>query len=280
MSWTTWKKLLHPGGQAREGGSEAKHQPHPPPLARGATMPPGDWQESYHPVMLSGAILGRLALDPDTLGRAMEIMEHLESDQYLEFLRAYYRLGRERYGSAWRYADIVTVLLACALLIQPESYLEIGVRRGRSMAMVAATRPRCRIVGFDLWKADYAGMPNPGPDFVRAELDKLGYRGSLELVSGDSHQTLPAYFNAHPDEYFDLITVDGDHSRQGAIQDLREVMPRLKLGGALVFDDICHPAHPYLLPVWQETVAGDPRFTTWQFTDLGYGVALAIRKRA
>ncbi len=243
-------------------------------------MPPGDWQESYDPVMISGSMLGRLALAPDTLRRAVEIMDHLEPDQYLKFLRAYYRLGLKRYGENWRYADIVTVLLACALLIQPENYLEIGVRRGRSMAMVAATCPDCHILGFDLWKPNYAGMPNPGPEFVRAELDKLGYRGRLELVSGDSHQTVPQYLGAHPEAYFDLVTVDGDHSREGAIQDLREVIPRLKLGGALVFDDISHPAHPYLLQVWRETVVADPRFTTWQFTDLGYGVALAIRQKA
>jgi hypothetical protein len=31
------------------------------------------------------------------------------------------------------------------------------------------------------------------------------------------------------------------------------------------------------LKVWRETIADDDRFTTWEFTDLGYGVALAVR---
>lgn len=259
------------------GKGESDDDARPLPLAHGATMPPGEWQESYDPVMVSGPVLGGAALDPDCLRRAMEILERLEPDDYVNYLMAYYRLGLKRYGRAWRYADIVTALLACARLLKPESYLEIGVRRGRSMAMVAAACPDCRILGFDLWKHNYAGMPNPGPDFVKEELRKAGHRGRLELVSGDSHQTAPAYFEAHPEEYFDLITVDGDHTEAGAAQDLREVIPRLKLGGALVFDDISHPAHPYLLKVWRETIADDDRFTTWEFTDLGYGVALAVR---
>jgi len=80
--------------------------------------------------------------------------------------------------------------------------------------------------------------------------------------------------------FFDLITVDGDHSEWGAEQDLRQVYQRLKIGGVLVFDDICHPLHPYLAGVWQRAVATDRRFATWQFAELGYGVALAVRRQA
>ena len=57
-------------------------------------------------------------------------------------------------------------------------------------------------------------------------------------------------------------------------------MPRLKRGGVLVFDDIVHPRHPYLADVWRRVVADDPRFVTWAFTELGYGVALAVRRDA
>ena len=145
--------------------------------------------------------------------------------------------------------------------------------------MVAAKSPQCEIVGVDLWKdTNYAGMPNPGPDFVRAELGRLGHTGRLELLVGDSHAILPAYFSEHPDLFFDLITVDGDHYEEGARQDLKDVMPRLKIGGILVFDDISHPALPYLDRIWQETVGSDPRFSSWRYSELGYGVALAVRK--
>jgi predicted O-methyltransferase YrrM len=100
----------------------------------------------------------------------------------------------------------------------------------------------------------------------------------LELIVGNSHRALPDYFSKHPDLFFDLITVDGDHSEDGAEQDLREVVPHLKVGGILVFDDISHPAHPYLAQVWRNVIESDSCFSSWGYSELGYGVALAIRK--
>jgi predicted O-methyltransferase YrrM len=203
----------------------------------------------------------------------------LEPDDYIAYTSGYYRAGLERLGEHWRYADITTALLGLSRLLRPESYLEIGVRRGRSMAMVAATCPHCRIVGFDLWIQNYAGMPNPGPEFVREELARVGYQGQLELIGGNSHQTVKQYFKTQPDAFFDLITVDGDHSLQGAAEDLADVLPRLKIGGAIVFDDIVHPQHRYLSQVWRHFTQDSERFTTWEFDELGYGVAIAIRKK-
>lgn len=248
------------------------------PLADGSIFHGAGHGSWYHPVMVSAAVIGHAAESSATLRRAMEIVKHLEPDDYLRYLLEYYAQGLERFGPAWRYADIVTALLACAELIAPADYLEIGVRRGRSMAVVGSVSPSCRLVGFDLWTRNYAGMSNPGPEFVRAELSKVGHTGPVELISGNSRETLPRYLIERPDAYFDLVTVDGDHSADGARQDLITVKPRIKIGGALVFDDICHPAHPYLFDIWEETVAADPAYSSWAFTDLGYGVAVAVRK--
>ena len=89
-----------------------------------------------------------------------------------------------------------------------------------------------------IWIKDYAGMKNPGPEDVKELMDRFGHKGKIELISGDSTKTVPNYFNANPDKYFDLITVDGDHRIKGAKKDLKNIMPRLKIGGFLVFDDI------------------------------------------
>jgi len=148
------------------------------------------------------------------------------------------------------------------------------------MAMVASDCPECQIVGFDLWTPCYADLPNTGPDFVQTDMKNLGYSDTLELISENSHETVPEYFDAHPDAYFDLITVDGDHSEKGAEEDLITVLSRLKIGGVLVFDDICHSNHPYLSDVWNRVVVEDTRFATWEFDEVGFGVALAVRKYA
>lgn len=250
----------------------------PAPLAEGTTFVApelGDW---YTPVIIGADVIGQAARSADTLAEVRSLLERLTLDPYVEYLQAFYAAGAERFGAAWGYADITTVLLAAGKLAKPRRYLEIGVRRGRSLAMVAAGSPACDVVGFDMWQENYAGIENPGPAFVSEELKRLGHTGSLEFVNGNSHQTVPAYFASHPDIFFDLITVDGDHSLEGAAQDLRDVIPHLSLGGILVFDDTVHPAHPGLADVWRDVVVRDGRFSTWEYDDVGYGVAVAIRK--
>jgi predicted O-methyltransferase YrrM len=209
---------------------------------------------------------------------AQSLLKRLSPDTYNQYLLRYYEAGLERFGDDWAYADIITVLLGLSDELAPESYLEVGVRRGRSACAVAARSPNCSMVLFDMWIANYAGMENPGPEFVRSELLAVGHRGAVEFVDGDSHITLPRYFAEHPEAAFDIITVDGDHSDRGAAQDLANVLPRLKIGGAIVFDDIAHPAHPGLREVWRQLVEQDRRFSTYLFDSVGYGVGFALRK--
>jgi predicted O-methyltransferase YrrM len=238
----------------------------------------GEGLDYYDGVVVGAETLGDRALAPATLERVLETLRLLEPDDYLAYVTEFVAAGRRQAGESWRYADILTVLAAAAELLQPESYLEIGVRRGRSAAMLASVAPECAIVGLDLWEQGYAGMENPGPDFVRRELAKVGHRGPLELLQGDSHELLPRLFDERPDLTFDVVTVDGDHSPDGAERDLRDVLPRLRFGGALVFDDVRHPAHPELHEVWERVVASDRRYAAWRFDGVGYGVALAVRR--
>ena len=232
----------------------------------------------YHP-----SLAGPSSFLPDVVGTAavelaLDVLDRLSTDSYLDFVRNFYRKGIATFGRDWVYADINTVLIGLARRLSPSSYLEIGVRRGRSMAMVVSQAPGCRIVGFDLWVENYAGMENPGPRLVREELANAGFVGELLFVDGDSRDTVPRYFEEHAAEFFDIITVDGDHSAEGARRDLENVMPRVKIGGALVFDDISNQSHPWLLSVWRETVERDDRFVSYSFTEAGFGVGFAIRR--
>jgi len=241
------------------------------------TPPKGDapW---YPPVMAGADTLGNIHAAHDFVSDAIALMERLTPDAYTTYLRNYCREGRKRFGAQWMYADIVTVLLCLTRTLKPRTYLEIGVRRGRSACAVAQEAPYAAMFLFDMWQAGYAGIDNPGPDFVRAELAKVNHRGPVTFVDGDSHVTLPKFFAANSTACFDLITVDGDHSERGAAQDMCDVLPRLAVGGAIVFDDIAHPAHPELDRVWRTLVADEARFSTWSFRDAGYGVGFAIRK--
>lgn len=238
----------------------------------------GDGLDYYDGVVVGAGQIGELSMSPATRRAIGEHIRRIERDDYSEYVGEYLEAGQARGGEDWRFSDILSVLHAASTLLEPSAYLEIGVRRGRSMAMVSGVAPECSIIGVDMWMEGYAGMDNPGPDHVSGQLAEAGHRGPLELLSGNSHEVLPALFEERPEIGFDLITVDGDHSPRGARRDLLDVLPRLRVGGALVFDDLRHPAHPELHDVWQRTVASQRRYSTWQFDEVGYGIAVAVRR--
>ncbi len=240
--------------------------------------PRGGETEWYPSVMEGAPALAEKILTGRYVERARQLLALLTPDAYSTYMLRYYEEGLKRFGEGWRYADIVTVLLALSEILRPTRYLEIGVRRGRSACAVASAAPKSNLVLCDMWIQNYAAMENPGPDFVRSELQRVRHTGMCEFVEGNSHETLPKYFEAHSAAAFDLITVDGDHSDDGAAQDLCDVLPHLAVGGAVVFDDIGHPQHPGLRDVWKRLVADDPRFSTFLWDEVGYGVGFAVRK--
>jgi predicted O-methyltransferase YrrM len=238
---------------------------------------PKDEEAFYSPTILGPSTIAELASSTGTLQMVRAVLDKLEPDNYVRYLKLYLDEGRQRFGSHWKLLEIMNVLYAAAELIRPRRYLEIGVRRGRSMAMVLAACPEVEVVGFDMWMEKYAGMENPGPAFVKSEMKKVSPLAKVQLIDGNSHQTVPEFLKANSATMFDLITVDGDHSEKGALQDLRDVLPRLSMGGAIVFDDISHPQHPYLIKTWRKALAEDGGLASYEFTELGYGVGFAVR---
>ena len=221
--------------------------------------------------------LGAAAMSEEAAAFVAGVLPKLSPSEEQRAGEFFYAWARAKYGKFWRYADGLTALWAAATLLQPSSYLEIGVCRGRSAAVLGAARPHCAIYGFDLWIEDYAGSPNPGPSFVRKELTAAGHEGDVVLESGDSRVTLPAYLDQHPGLFFDVITVDGNKSVEGVAADYVNALPRLKLGGIVITDDLS--LFPELRPIWDDVIDRDDRYVSWEFIDAGFGVAAAIRVR-
>ena len=219
--------------------------------------------------------LGAAALSSEASIAVQETLAKLTQNDDAKRGQYWHAMGRAKYGEHWRFADQLTTLWAASTLLQPSTYLEIGVCRARSAAIVASVRPQCDIYGFDLWVPDYAGGPNPGPEFVREELSRVGHQGALVLESGDSRETLPAFLDSHPDLFFDVITVDGVKSVPGVASDYANALPRLKIGGIVVTDDLM--LFPILRRIWDRVIGRDDRFVNWEFRDAGFGVAAAVR---
>jgi SAM-dependent methyltransferase len=136
-------------------------------------------------------------------------------------------------------------LASHAYCIHPLRYLEVGCRRGHSLAVVAlAAGPHLEsALAVDLWIENYGDEPNEGPDQVMSRLGALGVDiWKIRLLTGDSHELLPRLRQT-----FNLILVDGDHTAEGAAADLRDCFALLEPDGVLVFDD----ATPELLPAWR-----------------------------
>jgi predicted O-methyltransferase YrrM len=131
--------------------------------------------------------------------------------------------------------NIWLVLAYLAKAIKPERYMELGVRRGFSMALVGARRKTATLIGFDLWIPDYGGSPNPGPDFVKSELQKVGHTGQVNFVAGDCNVTVPLYDNSI---LCPLILADAAHDTPGVLADIKNCLPHLAPGGYLVVDDL------------------------------------------
>lgn len=231
----------------------------------------------YGGVVVGAGTIGARALDEDMRAQVLEVVDRLETDDYIDYVHRFAAAGVAEAGKHWRYADLTTVVAAACQLLKPERYLEIGVRTGRSLAVAAHFAPTCSLLGVDLWESDYAGIPNPGPALVERQLTSVRAGARAELLSGDSHELLPRLFRDRPDLTFDVVTVDGDHSDRGARRDLDDVLPSVRIGGCVAFDDIAHPSHPGLAAVWRD-VTSDARWSTWEFDDVGYGVAVAVRR--
>jgi glycosyltransferase involved in cell wall biosynthesis/predicted O-methyltransferase YrrM len=272
--------LTRPAGPVRRADGGV-----PRPLVDWAATPAEDGchchraePQWYAPVLTSAATVEARHWSGDYVTMALDFTKRIQPDSYTRFLEGYMTEGLTRFGADWRFADIVSALLCLSDTLVPKDYLEIGVRQGRSACAVGWRTPTVNMVLCDMWMANYAGMDNPGAEFAVAQLAQVGHRGSIEVVDGDSHVVLPKWLAANPERRFDIITVDGDHTEAGAAADLATVMPRLRLGGALVFDDISHPYHPELRALWRDMVENDAHFSTWSFGDLGYGVGVAIRR--
>jgi hypothetical protein len=149
-------------------------------------------------------------------------------------------------GDRWAIYDALEDICRQA---PPTAYLEIGVSHGDSLRVVLNQCEPKYITLNDEWGSDSGGQSLGGHGHITALLSELKYGGRATYLDGSSHDQLPRHFFTR---FYDLITVDGDHSENGAWLDLLDAWPLLAPGGYIVFDDVAPDFfHPYLLELWE-----------------------------
>jgi hypothetical protein len=120
-----------------------------------------------------------------------------------------------------------------------QKYAEIGSHVGSSALTVKFADRSRRIFCYDFPNAGWGGIEGSNVMFRR---NLKGFKG-VNYSTGDSHSSIiknAIRFNGP----YGVFLVDGDHSDEGAYEDLELAYSCLEKDGYLVFDDTAH--HPYL----------------------------------
>ena len=182
-----------------------------------------------------------IEIDPPLLKRSERIKKSLLSDD-----------------SFW---NVHIALCFLAKHISPKTFLEIGTRTGGSFCPTIKSGNPKLAISVDIWEGTYAGLPN-SYEFATKQIQSFIESQSLDtealLFKGSSHDLLEDIKQSNLK--FELINVDGDHTKEGAWKDLKNAKDLLDETGAIIFDDITHCSHKYLLNLAHEFVEKYPEF--------------------
>lgn len=150
--------------------------------------------------------------------------------------------------------------------------MEFGVRWGQTLSLLSALRGiyepfnrHRKIVGFDTFTG-FKGMgPRDGTAChcadgsfsvsegyekylgeilgIQEGLNPMNHLRRYELISGDASQTIPKYFQQHPETVVSLAILDFDIYAPTKTA-LEQIKPRLVKGSILVFDELCDDIFP------------------------------------
>jgi len=160
---------------------------------------------------------------------------------------------------------------------QPKKYLEIGVRDGDSLRVVVEAAKPDLLVLCDTWGPHCGGTGRGSHQHINRMLQELRYGGKVIYLDDDSHIMIPRLTIND----FNLILVDGDHSKEGCYKDMANSWVHLAPDGLMIVDDLTHPAHPGIREaVGDFCLEYDPgiRSVTWDKRKK-HGVVTIRRKR-
>ena len=139
----------------------------------------------------------------------------------------------------------------------PINYLEIGCADGANAIIISksyAQHPDSKLYCVDPWTdydeyPEYKGVQEIGWETFNRNIQTCTDPSKFVIKRGFSDDIVPTF----PDQFFDLIFVDGNHETEYVYRDGLMSLDKVKIGGHIVFDD-------YSSQSWPQTVAGIDKF--------------------
>lgn len=147
--------------------------------------------------------------------------------------------------------------------------LEIGVFEGFTTALIAKQlAPEGKLFAVDPFFSGRLGIC--WSRFIaQRQVGRAGVAGKVIFVRALSHEAA----NQIPENSFDLIFIDGDHSIEAIKQDWADWSGRIASDGVILLHDTQVPPHNPLVRdlgsyrYFQETISRDPRFKVLEIVD-------------
>lgn len=124
---------------------------------------------------------------------------------------------------------------------RPINYLEIGTLFGANLISVANTygmHNDSKLYCIDPWEdydeyPEYKNLQSSIYEQFVQNIEKSGHKDKICIKRGYSNAVVPAL----PDNFFDIIYIDGNHEPEYVLEDAVLSFRKLKVDGMMIFDD-------------------------------------------
>ena len=136
-------------------------------------------------------------------------------------------------GNTGDYKEIQEFLFNLVKEYKPKNILEIGFNAGHSACCFLNASPKSKMYTFDIC----------GHGTEKKAWEVLKRHFDINLIEGNSLDTIPSFFKSNKDFKFDLVFVDGYHgfdvtlNKMIPYEDIKNTIDYVNDGGLIILDD-------------------------------------------
>ena len=136
-------------------------------------------------------------------------------------------------GNTGDYEEIQRFLFNLVKEHNPKNILEIGFNAGHSACCFLNASPKSKMYTFDICQH---GTEKKAYEVLKGHFD-------INLIEGNSLDTIPLFFESNKDFKFDLVFIDGYHGFDKTLnkmipyEDIKNTIDYVNDGGLLIIDD-------------------------------------------